>query len=432
MKNHPHNNFRSNSKKLSLRELFFIALGGQSPFISLISFGTFAIIIAGRFAVVSTIIAMILVLLNATVIYFLAKRITRVGGYYSYAFFGLSERMGFQAGWSYALFGISYGTSLMTGGAYIFHLLTGINEFLTAIIVLLIALLLLLLGVNISAKYAEIVSFGELIVIFILAIFFIITSGYNFYNPFIENIDNDKLLYSILFGISLVSGYEALNPLSQETKEARKAVGLASILAVLVSSIVIAIFFYSLGSIYFTGNLTQFLLERFGIIGAIGVSTVAISDAVLGCLVFMIAVSRVIYAMAMDKFIPEFFSKNWRNKPIFAELLSYASFALVILPLTYALGLYNTLEITGSLSGLSNFIIHLEANFALLRISLRRIKKRIPELLTSLSATLLSTYFLIYSIPILANIVVYIFFTWIIFGFLYLEALDIIKDTEEE
>jgi len=86
-------------KKLSLRELLFIALGGQSPFISLISFGTFALLIAGRFAAISAMISMIIVLLNALVIYFLAKRITRIGGYYSYAFFGLSERLGFQAGW---------------------------------------------------------------------------------------------------------------------------------------------------------------------------------------------------------------------------------------------------------------------------------------------------------------------------------------------
>lgn len=420
------------SKKLSLRELFFIALGGESPFISLISFGTFTVAIAGRNAPLAALIGLCIVLLNGLVIYYLAQRIYRIGGYYSYAFFGLSQRLGFQSGWSYILFGLTYGSSLMAGGSYIFHVLTKFDEITTTIIVLIITLILTFAGVKISAKYAEIVSFGELIVISILALFFLYQSNFNIYNPFEIQTSSDALFYSILFSVNLMAGYEALNPLSQETREARRVVGLASLLAIIATGVTIFFFLYSLGSVYFTGNLTNFLVNQFGIFSQVGVSLVALSDAILGCIVFIIAVSRVIAAMAEDEFIPKLFSKPWRSRPIFAELLTYAVFSMIILILTKSFGLYNTLEITGALAGLSNILVHLQANFALFRISLKRIHKRIPQILVSLGATIISAIVLANLIPIVSNYIVYFFFGWIITGFVIIEAIEIARTTKEE
>ncbi|TRM73818.1 hypothetical protein DJ528_11110 [Sulfolobus sp. B5] len=86
---------------IRFRELFFISFGGQGPLISLLTFGTVMIFYAGLLSTFAMIGATIVVLMNGLVIYFLSKRFTRSGGYYTYAFHGLTEKLGLSTGWNY-------------------------------------------------------------------------------------------------------------------------------------------------------------------------------------------------------------------------------------------------------------------------------------------------------------------------------------------
>jgi len=64
---------------LSFREVFFASLGGQSPFLSITTYGTAIILYAGLLAPLAALIGTLIVLVNGLVVYKLSQRITKTG-----------------------------------------------------------------------------------------------------------------------------------------------------------------------------------------------------------------------------------------------------------------------------------------------------------------------------------------------------------------
>ncbi len=85
-------------RQLGFKDVFFLSFGGQSPLLSLLTYGAVALALGGYLSPVFLIIGALIVLVNGFVIQRLAKRFTSTGGIYTYAFHSLSERMGFQTG----------------------------------------------------------------------------------------------------------------------------------------------------------------------------------------------------------------------------------------------------------------------------------------------------------------------------------------------
>lgn len=191
-------------------------------------------------------------------------------------------------------------------------------------------------------------------------------------------------------------------------------------------------FFYSLGALGFTGNLVSYLLSRFGLISLISLSFIAISDGTLGGMSYILANSRTFKAMSADNIFPTLFAKEYKGKPIVAEAFISVIFVVVLTAMTHFIGLYNTFVTLGSIAGLANVFIHSSANFSLLRISSRRALKHIPEMIVAVIALLVSIVVFIYSLPSIEKYIQDIFFGWIIFGFLYAEALDIMREDQIE
>ncbi len=93
-------------------------------------------------------------------------------------------------------------------------------------------------------------------------------------------------------------------------------------------------------------------------------------------------------------------------------------------------------------AGLSGLFIHLAANFSLLRIAIKRLKKRMAflfvnlkiafsifgEIALSIGAALFTGVDLILSMASGNKYLVYLFLGWIIIGFLYIEVIEIGKD----
>lgn len=425
---------KKETKVLSLRHLYFLSVGGQGPFISLISFGTEMLILAGIHAVVSMIIATVIVLINGFVINFLARRFTRGGGYYIYGLYGLTERLGFETGWMYIFYGLSYGGALILGGAYTFKLITGFNDFISLLIILAISSVVFLSGVRISAKYAEVFAGSEIAVLILLSIYIFYLSGFKIYNPFsIKDFNLQNIWLGALYGLGIPTGYGVITPLAEESKMAKRDIGIAAILSILTGGLIASFFFYALAAISFTGNLAQFLVSKFGIIADILIGLVALSDGILGGIAFLLAVSRVIYNVSKDGFISHAFSRIWKNRPIISEVSASVGMFLLLVPLTYWMGVAFALGIIGALAGIFNLFVHESANFSLLRISLvKRNLKRALETLVSFLGILISGYLLIVSLIGVSKYVILAFFGWMILGFFYLETLDIIRKTSKE
>jgi len=136
--------------------------------------------------------------------------------------------------------------------------------------------------------------------------------------------------------------------------------------------------------------------------------------------------------MAEDKILPSFLSRVRKEKPIYAEILVACIFTAVITLMTYMLGLFVTFSILGALAGLNNLFVHISANSSLVRVASKRAKKHIHEIIVGIMATLISLGVFFYSLPTFEKYIVYVFFGWIILGFIYAEGLEIIKASGNE
>ncbi len=417
------------SRKLGFKETFFLAFGGQAPFISLLTFGTVMISMVGVAGAFAMIIATFVVLANGLVVYVMSSKFKRGGGYYIYAFYSLTSKLGFETGWSYFLYSLAYGGALLVGGAYVLFTFTGINQTLLALVVAVIASAFVLKGIKISAKYAMVMSIIEITAIIVLSIFFLGTSHWHFYDP----ISFPALLFTaVIFGLGIPTGYGSIAPLSSDIKDSTRTIGKASVSVLLVGGFIAAFFFYSLGAISFTGNVIELMAVKFGIIGAILIGFIALNDGTLGGMAYMIANSRTFSAMSSDKKFPTIFSININDKPILSEIFIVLVFIIVIVSVTKFIGLYAAFIALGALAGLTNLVVHISAGISLVRISIKKLHKRIMEFGVGFLASFISFIVLIFSLPGIDKYTVYLFFGWIILGFLYSEALDMANDVTDE
>ncbi|MEM0363621.1 MAG: APC family permease [Sulfolobaceae archaeon] len=429
---------KDHKSKLTFKDLFFMSFGGQAPFISLLTFGTVMIALVGTSGSFAMLIATLTVLFNGLVIYFLTKRFKRGGGYYVFAYYSLTSRLGLNTGWNYILYALSYGGTLLTGGAYVLYSIIStylpyhlpeilLYQWFYTLIVSILASALLLAGVKVSAKYAMIMSIIEIFIIIFLSVYFLYESHWYFYNPIPKTI-SPRILEAVVFGLGIPTGYGSITPLGYEAES--KTIGKVAIAVLIFGGLLATFFFYSLGAIGFSGNLTYYLLLKFGIIGSLIISFIAINDGVLGGLAYMLADSRTIKAMAEDKVFPNFLAKG--EKPLYAEILVLIIFTLALTLMTYFLGLYLTFTILGAIAGLNNLFVHISANSSLVRIASKRAKKHIHEIIIGILAALISLGVFLYSLPTFNKYIVYLFFGWIILGFIYAEALEISKESAEE
>jgi len=421
-------------KKLSAVDLFFLSFGGQAPFISLLTFGTVMITKVGTDGALAMLIATFVVLFNGLVIYFLSARFKRGGGYYTYALYSLTTRLGFNTGWNYILYALSYGGTLLSGGAFVLYVILSsifsipIPQWLLALIITSLASALVIAGVKTSAKYAIIMSSAEMIALILLSVLFLYDSTWNFYNPFHINVSLPILLEAVVYGLGIPTGYGSIAPLGEEAQA--RDIGKASIAVLLFGGLLATFFFYSLGALDFTGNLVDYLLSRFGTVGALILGFIALNDGTLGGVSYILANSRTVEAMARDKFLPTFLSKVRKDKPLYAEIFISLIFIAVITGLSYLMGLFIVFSILGALAGLNNLFIHVSANASLVRIASKKINKNVKnfiEVIIGLTATIISLGVFFFSLPTFEKYIVYMFLGWIILGFLIAEGLEITR-----
>ena len=424
-------------KKLSATELFFLSFGGQAPFISLLTFGTIMIATVGTNGALAMLIATFVVLFNGLVVYFLSARFKRGGGYYTYAIYSLTPRLGFNTGWNYLLYAISYGGTLLSGGTFVLYLILSsvffffIPQWVLALILTTLASALVIAGIRTSAKYAKVMSLAEILALVFLSIFFLYDSGWNFYNPFRVKVSLPILLEAVVYGLGIPTGYGSIAPLGEEAKASD--IGKSAIAVLLFGGILATFFFYSLGALGFTGSLISYMLSRFGIIGSILLGFIALNDGILGGVSYILADSRTVETMAKDKFLPVFLSKLKKDRPLYAEIFVSLIFITVITGLSYLMGLYSVFVILGALAGLDNLFIHVSASASLVRIASKRAKrvKNLIEVVIGFFATVISLGVFFFSLPTFEKYVVYMFFGWIILGFLIAEGLEIVRASQE-
>ncbi|MEM3351578.1 MAG: APC family permease [Saccharolobus sp.] len=428
-------------RHLSFIDIVFLSMGGQSPFLSILTYGITVFLLVGAFAPIAIILGTLLVLVNGLVVYELSKRFTKEGGYYTYVFYSLTKKLGFETGWLYLFYSTTYGVAYIYGASFILYHVLGINPWIAGLGLLSITSLFSIMGIRISTKYAIVTSLLEIGIMTLLAILFIQSTGFHFYNPFSYNINLDGLALAILFGSGIPTGYGSITPISGEAKDARRTVSRAIITVILLGGLLAAFDVYAIGDhlLFFhipiqSVDILSLIKNRLGLLTFIFVIFAALNDGILGSLSFLTATSRTIFAMAATDFLPKIFSKfeNYRG-PINAIFLSVAFyFITTIIGLYFITNPFIAFGFMGSVALLASLFVHIASNFSLVRISIRKIRKRVPQLVLGIVAAIFSIYDLIYSMMSSVPIQVYIFMGWIIIGFLVIEVINMIEEGSEE
>lgn len=426
---------------IGVTDLIFISLGGQSPFLSVLTYGVEAYLLVGRGAALAIILGTVLVLLNGMVVYILSRKFTKTGGYFTYAYYTLTKRLGFETGWLYLLYSSMYGSAYVLGASYILSTILHISAVIIAVVILLISSIFALLGIKPTAKYAIIASLIEIGMMTALAILFMYSTRFYVYNPIPSNISVTTFALAILFGSSIPTGYGSITPLSGEVKNPERNVPKAIITVILIGGLLSAFDIYGITDhvIYFNLtanqlNLIQLIEDRFGIITLAFVLFAAANDGILATLSFMTATSRTMFAMSRGGFLPELLGKLESVRgPFNSVLVTIVTYAMIVVGgiLIAGFNAFLAFTIAGLVSLLANIFVHLASDFSLLKLSIIKIRKRLSWFLLSLFAIAFSSYELLQSIRTSPPVIVYFFMGTIILGFLAAEVIEMSKETED-
>ena len=446
-------------RQLSFSDVFFLSFGGQSPLLSLLTYGAVALSLGGYFAPVIILIGTAVVLVNGLVVNRLSKRFTSLGGYYTYAMNLLSERFGFQTGWMYLYFSILFGSAYAVGTAYIVNYVFGISPAVVALAITIPAFVFLILGVKPSAKYAVFAGVIEIAVLIGFFLFSIYFSHNTFYSPIsypgATNISAGQLALGIVFVMGIPLGYSVIAPISGEIIGAEKVVGKIMISVILIGGSLAAIFIYGLinllvsngvnvysvssGSGLAVINLVNMYFGGFGKYFVLILAAAAINDGVLAVLSLSAAASRTMFKMSLDKALPGFFSRQRSGQPIVANLSAGIACILISTLLLIPFQPSVVFIALGTTSIFGEMFIHLAANFSLLRVSLRRIRRKLfggfssihkvlypfGEIALAFSAVIITALVLVFSMLSASLLFVAFFLGWIVVGYLLSDVKEI-------
>jgi amino acid transporter len=446
-------------RELSFSDVFFLSFGGQSPLLSLLTYGAVALTLGGYLAPIIILFGTGVVLVNGLVVNRLSKRFTSLGGYYTYAMNLLSERFGFQTGWMYLYFSILFGSAYVVGTAYIVNYVFGISPAVIALAITIPAFVFLILGVKPTAKYAIFAGIIEIAVLIAFFLFSIYFSHNTFYSPIsypgATNISAGQLALAIVFVMGIPLGYSAIAPISGEIIGAEKVVGKTMIYVILIGGSLAAVFIYGLinllvannvsissvssGSGLVVINLVNTYFGSFGKYFVIILAVAAINDGILAVLSLSAAASRTILKMSLDKALPSFFSLQHRGQPIMANLSAGIAALLISTLLLIPFQPSVVFIALGTTSIFGELFIHLAANFSLLRVSLRRIRRKLfggfsslrtifypfGEIALAFSAVIITALVLVFSMLSASLLFVAFFLGWIVVGYLLSDVKEI-------
>lgn len=437
----PVDNVNGNSglkRELNFKDIFFLSLGGQAPFLSMLTYATAVLLLAVYFSPVVVIIGTSVVLVNGIVVYYLSKKHTETGGYFNYAFKLLSKRFGFETGWIYVFYSILYAGGYLIGSAFVLSYIIGIPSPLAFGIVFIPSILFLVFGIKPSKHYATFAASIEIVVLAAVIFVSLFISHFSFYNP-VSSIPAPSVIFlGILFAIGIPTGYGAITPVSGETIDAHKNVGRAAIMVIIIGGLMEAFVLYGLVDVAITTHsFGAILSSQVPVISVmrsfLGNYSVplflfaGVNDGILGSLAFLTAASRTVYAMSKNNLIHPFFSKvsNRSSTPITAVLSVLLVTGIVLIPTVLTMNVFILFLILGSIAGLANLAVHITSNFALLIESLKAAARSMKRIGVSLLAIALSGFVLIYSLIGSTDEIILIFTLYIIIGFIMLEILDI-------
>ena len=431
-------------REIGLVDLFFMSLGGQAPYLSMLTYATAVLLLALLFAPIVVIIGTVVVLINGLGVYFLSKKHDEEGGYFNYAYKVLSKRFGFETGWIYLFYSLLYAGGYVTGSIFVLTYVVDPFFYIPPLLAFAIVFIptsgFLLYGIKPSVKYAVFSASIELVVLMAIIILSLYYAHFAFYNPFAKIPSPSFIFLGILFAVGIPTGYGAVTPMSGEVKNAKKDVGKAVIMVILIGGLLEAMVLYSLvdlgisshsfGTIISSSVPVIYIMEKF--IGPLTIPLLlfaALNDGILGSLAFLTAFSRTVYSMSSRKLIYSKISTVHKKTgtPVIAGLIAIISSAIILIPALIFINSFVIFLALGSIAGLANLMVHLTANFSLLKSNIIKATRRSVELGISITGIAVSGFVFLYSLFTSDTYIIELILGFVIIGFIIIEMLDIKK-----
>jgi CBS domain-containing protein len=250
-------------------------------------------------------------------------------------------------------------------------------------------------------------------------------------------------------------GYSSIAPISGEIISAKKVVGKTMISVIIIGGSLAAIFVYGLTNLLVSNgvniysassggglvviNLVNTYFGSFGKYFILILAIATINDGVLASLSLSAAASRTIFKMGLDRALPGFFSEQRSGQPIVANLTagmaSLLIATLILIPFQPAVAFIAL----GTVSIFGELFIHLSANFSLLRVGIRRMRRKLfggissirtilypfGETALAISAVTITSLVLVLSMLSAATLYVAFFLGWIVVGYLLSDVKEI-------
>ena len=437
------NQLRSNS--ISLPGLIFQGMGQLSPlftFDGIISVAAFA---AGA-SPLAFLIGLVASLLTGNTLYQFSKRTASARGYYGYSGYSLGKHAAFITSYLYLIYQLANLIFILSFFIMIFNpailYLTGFNiPFYYGIILIVIisipAFYTVYRGIVPSFKSQITINVIEIIFVVVISIIIIFTSKDNTIVVFIPISGYKNLFLGFITGSFLAyTGYGSVVSLGEEARAPQKNIGLSIVAMLLIIGVLDLLISYSLVvgfGVNKMGSFTNTIIPAFMVIKT-HVGTYA-SIFFLAFNFFIIytlfntigtAITRNIYSMARDGFLPGAFMKlNKYDAPQNALFLLLGIFILVAIVSTVIF--YASFSIGGfldqfifyaTISTLSTLIIHMIVNTGLSRIYKNKLFDIvIPSISTII--ILIALYYAVSSLafPFIYSVVIMLLYIIIIASF---------------
>ncbi len=380
---------------ITLHGLIFQGMGQLSPlftFDGIISVAAFA---EGA-SPLAFLIGLIASLLTGNTLYQFSKRTASARGYYGYSGYGFKGHMALTTAFLYLVYQLANLIFIMAFFIMIFSpallYLTGISLpfYYGIILVIVIAIpsfYTIYRGIEPSFKTQITVNIIEIAFVVAISLIIILTSKDNSILPFTPVSGYKNLFLGFITGSFLAyTGYGSIVPLGEEAKSPEKNIGIAIIAMLLIIGVLDLLISYALVVGFGLKNMDNFtstVIPAFIVIKThIDIYVALIFFAFNFFIIYTLfntigtAITRNIYAMARDGFLPNTFSKvNRYGAPVNALkllLFIFGLFGVIATSVFYLF--YNTggflIEFIffATVSTFSTLIIHLIVNSALTRV----------------------------------------------------------------
>lgn len=278
--------------------------------------------------------------------------------------------LSFIVGWLMFISSIVAAVTVVFGFSGYFSHMFGGNINVIALFVILILSLINYRGIKESSKFNIVSTLIEtlgLLIVIGLGIWFFLKYGINV-NLF-ETPSGFFDIKSVLLATSLIFfaylGFEDIVNVSEETKNAKKIVPKALVIAIIVSTILYSLVAFSSINILGWEKLSLSKAPLTQVVSSVIpnsdfiFSLIALFATANTALILLIVGSRVLYGMSVGKSLPKLFSKvGKRGTPYFS--------VFVVTILSLILSLFTNIKLVASITDMSLFLVYFFVNSSLI------------------------------------------------------------------